>query len=308
MSILTTAQKKRGNDLATRQGSLETQQGELRWDWGDWAIDVAGPPSPDTTKDGSGKKLKDGLAELDHAGSCMIPEFVQVRHYRIGAYAIQGELRGIVRSPWAGEMLWQEVKDEAERTALIHELAKSPPRGLVTERKIRDHFGRSSKDGPRVENQDELHAIMAAAEAAETSPAIVRAGRPDLEAATTAALAVLQGGGDYEEAVVAAREAIVEYEADLEEVVRRGKKAEHDKRQRQAWLLVDGELEKAHGGLRKALQLLREVEITDAERKAVRGDVENIQALANTLAMLIITGESVDWDGELGKLLAGSES
>lgn len=154
MTVLTLAQKERGMSLAK-------QEGELRWSWGDWALDVAGPPSRKRDEHGVAERdstvtklFREALGELTEAlgSDHSLPRSDYLRVWRDGAYAIPVELRQMVRSPWIGETLWRHVPDD-RRESLIRELANEHPDGknILTERQVRRALGMKGKDGDLIE-------------------------------------------------------------------------------------------------------------------------------------------------------------
>ena len=179
MTVLTPAQKERGMSLAT-------QEGELRWGWGDWALDVAGPPSRErdahgvAVRDSTVTKLfREALGELTEAlgSDHSLPRSDYLRVWRDGAYAIPAELRQMVRSPWIGETLWRHVPDH-RRESLIRELAAehSDGKNILTERQVRRALGLKGKDGDLIERVELTPADQAALIAqALTDPKVLNA-------------------------------------------------------------------------------------------------------------------------------------
>lgn len=141
--------------------SLAKQEGELRWSWGDWALDVAGPPSRKRDDKGVAERdstvtklFREALGELaEGLGSDVaLPRSDYLRVWRDGAYAIPVRLRQMVRSPWIGETLWRHVPDD-RREPLIRKLASEHPEGknILTERQVRRALGLKGKDGDLIE-------------------------------------------------------------------------------------------------------------------------------------------------------------
>jgi hypothetical protein len=135
VTVLTAKQRKAGQSLAEREGSL-------RWEWGDWALDVAGPVGEDQSHTGSTNRLVEAVLELsaDH-NELIIPAAERLRDYRYAAAAIPPELRKAVKSVEAGRMLGQRVKDLRERDTLIKSLKNA--KGIVTVDAVREHFERA---------------------------------------------------------------------------------------------------------------------------------------------------------------------
>jgi hypothetical protein len=153
--VLTDAQRDRGLSLAERERVT-------RWDWGDWAVDVAGPVGEDRTNNGAMAKLDGALAELaayegSYALACgELPTLRQLLDYRAAASAIPTQLRHAVRSTYIAGKLAGRVPDVRERHALIVRLADEHPDGIVTERALREALGDKSKDGAVAKERDEL--------------------------------------------------------------------------------------------------------------------------------------------------------
>lgn len=132
---LTPEQLERGLSLAERDRAT-------RWEWGDWAVSVAGPVGEWGKKDGSTDKLRDGLRDLLEKGSLLredLPSVTQLRDYRYAADAIPPALRERVPSVAVGRKL-STVRDIRERDALIEKLASEHADGIVTENAVRAHF------------------------------------------------------------------------------------------------------------------------------------------------------------------------
>lgn len=149
--VLTDAQRERGLSLAERERVT-------RWDWGDWAVDVAGPVGEDTRNNGAYARLDGALAELAaHEGSCAgLPALQQLIDYRRAASAIPTQLRHAVRSTYIAGKLAARVPDVRERHSLVVQLASEHPEGIVTERALREALGDKSKDGAVAKERDEL--------------------------------------------------------------------------------------------------------------------------------------------------------
>lgn len=146
MGVLSKDQLERGRKLARREQSLAEQNRAMRWEWGDWACDVAPVASEprDTSNDGSRAKLADGLAELAQVEiSDSLPAVGSLRQYREAANAIPASLRDRVRSIEVGRTLAVEVEDKAERIALVEMLAAEHPKRIVTVDAIRAYFDRA---------------------------------------------------------------------------------------------------------------------------------------------------------------------
>lgn len=141
MTTLTDEQLQRGLSLAERERAT-------RWDWGDWAVDVAEPVGEDRANNGALAKLQTGLNELAcavaHASD--LPTLAQLRDYRAAASAIPSERRMQVRSIHVGVML--VGLDVGARERIIAELAANHPKGIVAEHALRERLGRAPV-GPR---------------------------------------------------------------------------------------------------------------------------------------------------------------
>lgn len=148
--LLTREQLKRGISLAERERTT-------RWDWGDWAVDVAGPVGEPGHSNGAAEKLKRALEELAANGGSSIsdlPSWLTLRNYREAASAIPHPLRQTVRSIDVGRKLAQKFPDIRERHTAIERLANED--GIVTERSLREELGERSKDGAVAHERDEL--------------------------------------------------------------------------------------------------------------------------------------------------------
>jgi hypothetical protein len=134
VTVLTAKQRKAGQSLAEREGSL-------RWEWGDWALEIAKPAEgPGGAATGALARLEAGRNELATNGDLSIPSVDSLRSYRDAAAAIPPEMRTAVRSIEAGRMLGQRMKDLRERHALIESLKND--NGIVTVDAVREHFDR----------------------------------------------------------------------------------------------------------------------------------------------------------------------
>ena len=127
MTVLTRAQHERGITLAQRERST-------RWDWGDWALDVAGPVGERGNSDDSYRVLAQALDELASNGDVTVSEMPSVdslRHYRAAADAIPPKMRKFVPTVYAGHRL-ASITDRRERHELIERLADEHPKGIIT--------------------------------------------------------------------------------------------------------------------------------------------------------------------------------
>lgn len=150
MTGLTKKQLDRGLSLAERERTT-------RWDWGDWAVDVAGPVGEQGHPDGSRAKLVfalDELASKEWIHSSDLPSVTMLIQYRDAASAIPKPLRGAVRSIDVGRKLAQKFPDIRERHTVISEVANE--NDVVTERALREYLGEKSKDGAVAKERDEL--------------------------------------------------------------------------------------------------------------------------------------------------------
>jgi len=135
-------------ELLDRGLSLAERERTTRWDWGDWAVKVAGPVGEAHVHTGVLAKLTEALAEIASEGEVSmndLPSPGNLRYYRDAADAIPPTLRTVVPSMEAARKLAQRVPDVRDRHALIEELKNDD--GIVTVRAVRDYFGFASKDG-----------------------------------------------------------------------------------------------------------------------------------------------------------------
>lgn len=136
MTTLTDEQLQRGLSLAERERTT-------RWDWGDWAVDVAEPVGEDRANNGALEKLRVGLEEIAYGTPYALEDLPSVHNlmdYRTAASAIPPERREQVRSIDVGRKLYEKVKDVRERDALIERLASEHPKAIVSENALRAYF------------------------------------------------------------------------------------------------------------------------------------------------------------------------
>jgi hypothetical protein len=148
MTVLTNSQREAGLSLAS-------QEGDLRWAWGDWALKVA--PASSEYHDDSLARLREAHDELVAGESVdlttLIPSAESLRLYRSAALAIPPKLRTAVRSLEAGRSLGQ-IADVRERHRLIEALKNE--KGIVTVDAVRAHFGNAPKGPDREPEPEEM--------------------------------------------------------------------------------------------------------------------------------------------------------
>lgn len=121
--------------LVERFVSLANREAQGKYEWGDLALEAAGPPQASHANDGSyealGRLREDAVVDGNLTVQ-EVPAVDQLRQYRDGAHAVRGEQRKKVRAIAVARILWQKVPDDAERATLIDELAAAHPKGIVT--------------------------------------------------------------------------------------------------------------------------------------------------------------------------------
>jgi hypothetical protein len=143
-AVLTADQRAAGLKLVRDEHSAAEAARDRRWRWGDWALNVAPDMSEKGVKDGTAALLRDALAELlDGENSENSPSSADLRSYREAAAAIPPDLRDRVHAIDVGRTLGAEIKDKAERVAVIEKLAAEHPKGIVTVDAVRAHFDRA---------------------------------------------------------------------------------------------------------------------------------------------------------------------
>lgn len=160
-------------ELLDRGLSLVERERTTRWDWGDWAVEVAGPTGEWGPRNGATAKLAEATSELAQEREVSLldlPTVGQLKYYRDAASAFPPELRDSLRSMEAARKLAQKVPDLRERHRLVEQLKNDE--GIVTVRAVREHFGMASKDGT-VAQQAEVQRVRA--EAAEERLSAVEA-------------------------------------------------------------------------------------------------------------------------------------
>ena len=155
---LTKRQLERGVSLAERERVT-------RWEWGDWAVMVAGPVGERGVSTDAIELLTSAVTEVAlkiQVDLSDLPTVGALRHYRLAADAVPPKLRDKVRSIHVGELL--SPLDVGERHELITRLASEHPQGLVTVDATRLALDKRPTNTGRVHNPDHLDRVKAAEE------------------------------------------------------------------------------------------------------------------------------------------------